>query len=168
MNEEVVNAMEQSLRLQEDNRVAHLNFIISLDHVGDGRRIAGATERAIPVFERHIRLNPDDLYARVCLATVYSYAGNTMAAMDAADQLAAIETIDAVSVYNLACVYLRCGAPDRGMQLLRRAVEKGFRNIHDLKHDPDLDSIRGRTEFENMMKEIAGDLISPTQIEETH
>jgi hypothetical protein len=76
-------------------------------------------------------------------------------ALRAADELGRMESLDGLALYNLACVYLRTGAPERGMQQLRLAVQKGFRNIDTLRRDPDLDPLRGTAEFEELMRELS-------------
>ncbi len=154
MKEESVNAREEYVRLMENERNAHFNLLVSLHELGDKERIRLAAERATPVFERYIRLNPDDYTARVNLANIHFYSGNPSSAIAAADELSAIETLDGLALYNLACLYLTCNAPDRGMEHLRGAVAKGFRAVEHFRRDHDLDPLRGTPEFEELMKEL--------------
>ena len=154
MKEEVVKAREENVCQQENNRTAHFNLLIALHELGDMERLRIAAERAIPIFERHTRLNPDDYNARVSLANIYSYSGDQTSALSSADALSLIESLDGASLYNLACLYLLCKSLSRGMEHLRRAVAKGFRDINSFRRDPDLAPLRGTPEFEALMKEL--------------
>ncbi len=154
MKEEGVKAWEEEVRLTENSRSAHFNLLISLHELGDEERIRIAADRAIPIYERYIRLNPDDYHARVNLASIHSYSGNVSSALVSADELSAIETLDAVSLYGLACTYLTCKSPYRGMEHLQRAVAKGYRDMDLFRRDPDLDPLRGTGEFEELMREL--------------
>ena len=76
-----------------------------------------------------------------------------------ADEIAAMcrvldESLEGGALYNLACLYLHCNAPSRGMEHLRRAVQKGVRDIEAFRRDPDLEPLRGTVEFEELMKEV--------------
>ncbi|MEP7234293.1 MAG: TIR domain-containing protein [Ignavibacteriota bacterium] len=154
MKEETVKAREEDVRLMENDRNDHFSLLISLHELGDKERLRIAADRAIPIYERYIRLNPDDYHARVHFTSILLWSDNTTSALEAADELSAIETLDGTALYNLACLYLTCNAPDRGMEHLRRAVAKGFRNIEQFRRDPDLDPLRGTPEFEELMKEV--------------
>ncbi len=44
---------------------------------------------------------------------------------------------------------------DRAMVVLRRAVAAGYRKAYLMKHDPDLDPLRGRPDFQLLMLDLA-------------
>lgn len=156
--EEEVQAREEFVRLRENSTNAHFNLLISLRELGNSaeleEHLKQAEKRAIHVFERHLRLNPDDYSARVQLANVYRYASQDAEALSEANKLLAVESLDGNALYNLACLYVHLQDADRSMAMLRRAVEKGIRNIETFRRDPDLDPLRGSPEFEALMKEF--------------
>ncbi len=55
--------------------------------------------------------------------------------------------------YNAACVYAQIGHPEEALEHLRKAIEYGFRHFYHIAWDMDLDSLRGRKEFEDMVSE---------------
>jgi tetratricopeptide (TPR) repeat protein len=66
--------------------------------------------------------------------------------------------------YDFACVYAVASAKiadkkqeyaDRAMELLRRAVQAGYRDAAHVKQDSDLDSLRGRDDFQQLLAELA-------------
>lgn len=156
MKEETVKAREEVVRLQENDRTYHFSRLIALYELGDRARIRAAAEQALPIFERYSRLNPDDYYARVSLANIYSMNGDTANALSAADEVSLIETLDGVTHYNLACVYLKCNMTSRAIEHLRRSVGKGLRNIEQFRRDPDLAPLRGLPEFEELIRDLEG------------
>jgi TolB-like protein len=157
--EAAVNAREALIRLEENHKGVHFSLLVALHGLGDKARLRAAAERAIPIFERHTRLNPDDYHTRAILASVHWMSGSDSKALRAADELSAVESLDGDALYNLACLYLNCNTPDRGMENLRRAVAKGFRAIETFRRDPDLAPLRDpsspyHAEFEELMKEL--------------
>jgi TolB-like protein len=152
--EEEVVAREKYVQLLENSRSAHFNLIMAFSELGDMERLNAAAKRAIPVFERYTRLNPDDYPARIELANIHSYMGNCEAALSAADMLSVLESLDGAALYNLGCLYLNCDQTRRGLEHLKRAVERGYRGIDTFRRDPDLAPLRGTPEFEELMKEL--------------
>ncbi len=46
-------------------------------------------------------------------------------------------------MYNLACTYARLSEKDRAFEWLDRAMDPGFTSSDQIRHDDDLDSLRG-------------------------
>jgi tetratricopeptide (TPR) repeat protein len=151
---EAVSAGEKYVRLRENSRVAHFNLVMALNELGDRARLEAAAERTIPIYERHTRLNPDDYSARVQLANIHAMAGRGIEALAAVEELSKVETLDGAILYNLACVYLNSHEPERGLEHLERAVQKGFRGIDLLRRDPDFAPLHGKPEFEALLKDL--------------
>jgi adenylate cyclase len=155
---EAAQACEEAVRRQGDSPVRHYNFLTSLRDVGDSpeakERLRQAAEQVIVIFERHVRLNPDDYGARAQLAIVFQMADREADALTEAEILAAMQTLDANALYNLACLYLHCRQPDRGMSILRRSTESGYSDFQNMQNDPDLDPLRGRPDFQELMKSL--------------
>ena len=143
---------------QENSRQAHFSLLTILNELGSlpeaKERLIKAAERAIPVFDRYVRLNPDDYNACVQLANVYWMAGRDTEALEEGEKLSSIESLDGIALYNLACLYLLLQDPVRGMAMLRRSVEKGFSAIIAFHRDPDLDPLREREDFKALVKEL--------------
>lgn len=150
--EGMVYASEEDARLRENDLTARSTFLFALHAVGDTERLCIAAEVALPLFERHVRLNPDDYPKRVFLATIFQFANRTEAAIKAADELSAVEALDGVGLFNLACLYLTVGQPERVMEHLHRAVAKGYRNIDAFRRSYEL--LRSVPEYEPFIIEL--------------
>lgn len=153
-----VSARKEYVRLQENSKIAHFNLLTALDELPDTpenrQALRESAERALPVYERHVRLNPDDYNARVEFANVLRFASRTEESLREADKLSAVESLDGAACYNLACLYLHASDTARGLSLLRRSIGKGFQNIETFRRDADLAPLRGTPEFEELMKEL--------------
>jgi hypothetical protein len=44
---------------------------------------------------------------------------------------------------------------DRAVELLRKAVAKGFKDVAQLKSDPDLDPLRARPSFQKLLTDVS-------------
>lgn len=152
---EEVRAREEYVRLCKNDTSAYFNLLIALDELGDKERLRTPAEQAIPVFERHIRLNPDDFNARLNFANILRYAGRQSEALKIAEELQEIQSLDGHSLYTLACLNLNCKSHERGMEILQRATASGYRNIENFLHDPNLDPLREREEFKQIMKQMS-------------
>jgi hypothetical protein len=93
-----------------------------------------------------------------------------------ADARAVSEAVDAAieDIYNAACVYAlaarlarpadAAGADSHARQavlLLRRAVAKGFKDLAHFEADPDLEDLRSREDFRQLIAELAGGSSGP-------
>ena len=71
------------------------------------------------------------------------------------------------TLYNLACAYARCAAADRrergtgtehadrAMAVLRRSVAAGFSDVPLIRRDADLDSLRDRLDFQELLMDLS-------------
>lgn len=58
--------------------------------------------------------------------------------------------------YNIACLYSKQKALQTALAYLRKAAEKGYDNVTQLREDPDLASIRMLPAFEAVLNAVAG------------
>ncbi len=152
-----VSAWKEDVRLRENNKQTHFNLLIALNELPDTpenrEELRESAERALPIYERHVRLNPDDYNARVEFASVLQWANRMEESLQEANKLSKVD-LDGFSCYNLACLYLRASDTVRGLLLLRRSIGKGLQSIEAFRRDPDLAPLRGIPEFEELMKEF--------------
>ena len=152
--DEVLKAREAYVRIRPDAKEGHFNLIVSLQQFGSAERLLEAAKRGIAVFERLVRLNPDDYSIRVQLAIIYDLGGFKEKALDAADKLVNVESIDGYALFNLACLYFKCELDDRGLEVLARAVKRGYNNIEQFHDNHFFTNIEERPEFKAILQEL--------------
>ncbi len=147
-----IEAWEKMLALSPEDRTAYLNLAIASDRTHDA---AGATKwsrAALSRFERRLRLVPDDETARVNYATLLRHANEPEKAILALAPLRDKQDLDANSLFNMGCLYARLNDPERALEAIRRSVAAGFAGSDYFLADPDLDSLRGMPEFQELVR----------------
>ena len=153
--EECAYARERDLLLRENDLLAQHSYLIALNELGDMERAKEAALKAMPVFERHLRFVRDDASARAKYIFILGMAQDHERAQIEAEILLLNDTLDAVSLYNVACFFMNEHLPDKAMPVLRRSIERGFHDLEWFERDPDLDGLRERDDFKALMKEVA-------------
>jgi len=153
-HESAVRARQRVIQLRATDRDSHYNYLLELNEFGDPSRLAEAARAALPVYERHLRLSPDDINARVEYAFILRLMGEHERALVEIQKVENTEGLDGKTLYNLACLYFQQGENKSGMRVLWNSVERGYRGIEDFRLDPDLALLQGTPEFETLMKEL--------------
>jgi serine/threonine protein kinase len=125
---------------------------------------------------RHPKARREYLDLSIGRAVALAQLGHYARAARDAEEIAAQDDLTRVDVYNVACVYSRCAeaagkdaartpaaradlreqCASRAVATLRQAVTKGFKNVPALQTDLDLNALRGREDFQGLLREVAG------------
>lgn len=108
---------------------------------------------AIPPYERHLRLFPDDTGKRSQYALFLYLTGQTDRAGEVLNALIEKPALDGTTLYDIACLFTKIGNHDQALALLNRAITGSFRSqiIHT---DPDLDPLREMPRFKEIMRKL--------------
>jgi tetratricopeptide (TPR) repeat protein len=120
---------------------------------------------ALKDWDRAIELSPPQGQAgfRASRATTQVNAGQVAEAVAEVAALTKLAPWNAGQWYDFACVYALASAKsadkkqenaDRAMELLRRAVQAGWKNAAHMRKDTDLDPLRGREDFQKLIREL--------------
>jgi adenylate cyclase len=145
---------EKAIEIKPDRIPTNWNLVLASKGAHDTERMTKWSRAALPIYERRLRLAPDDEGARAQYANLLEFAGERERALSAIKPLAGKQDLDGFSLYNIACLYARLGESVQALNCLRRSVTAGFSSIETFRHDPDLDPLRGIPEFEELMKEL--------------
>lgn len=86
-----------------------------------------------------------------CRQYALHFLGNDVEAMEWMEKLIADEPADAGRWYDKACLLSRMERCDEALEALNTAFEKGYRNFAHLEHDDDMDPIRGRDDYKELV-----------------
>lgn len=136
--------------------------------LGELYRATGQPKEAEQAYKRVLLLTegPAPPNLRIWHALSLAYLKEHARAMSEADTLAQAENADGYLLYGAACVYALSAAAvgndseqteryaARAVELLGRAVAKGWKDAVHMKKDNDLDSLRQRKDFRKLLNEL--------------
>jgi serine/threonine protein kinase len=106
-------------------------------------------------------------------ACTLAHLGKHVKATTEAEELAGKKQASGNLLYNAACVYglsaaavkddipLRERYAARAVELLRQATQKGYRDLDHMKRDSDLDALRARRDFQELLTELQSRSAAP-------
>jgi adenylate cyclase len=122
---------EEALRLKPDYLESLWNIVAVCDNAQEREKCAHWAEVALPYFERHLKLHPDDEKKLVWYVNLLLWAGRTEAAHAAAMDLKSLK--DGASLYQSACLFGRLGNKAEALATFRKAIMAGYKNTRLLK-----------------------------------
>jgi tetratricopeptide (TPR) repeat protein len=72
----------------------------------------------------------------------------------------AIHPDNAIVWYNLACARALAGDKKQAVEALGQSIDRGFRNLDHIESDSDLDSIRARDDFREVVRALREEDVS--------
>lgn len=86
-----------------------------------------------------------------CRQYALHFLGNDDEALEWMEKLIADEPADAGRWYDKACLLCRMERCDEAVEALKTAFDKGYRTFAHLEHDDDMDPIRGRDDYKELI-----------------
>lgn len=102
---------------------------------------------AIVAFEQIIKAQPNNSEAWFNLGRALHSDGQLDRAIEVNRKAASFSDVKASALYNIACAY---ALKERAFAALDRAQQAGFRNLTEIRSDPDLKSLRGDDRFKQL------------------
>ncbi len=118
---------EKAVRINPESFPTISNLVIACMGADEEAKAAHWASIAIPPYERHLRLHPEDESARVYYAFLLFYSGRIADAREAARNLDTIR--DGLVLFNAACLHNVLQDYATGLRTFRKAIESGYRNI---------------------------------------
>ena len=108
----------------------------------------------IDFFDSILRNSPDFVDVLRCQGELLSRKGLHARALDVDRRLARLVPADPVVQYNLACSLSRNGLCDEALDVLRRALERGYDDFEYLELDGDLDLVRNDPRYRLLIQQF--------------
>ena len=151
---------EESLKRKPEYLAALFNLVVVCNGAMEEEKRKHWSEIAIPLFEKRLKLFPDEENNRVVHAALLHFAGRDDDARAAARKLEDLR--DGGALYNTAC--LQCALKDysAGILTFRKAIQAGFQSMRNIKsfldeEDEGIGTLKGTPEYEvvkRMVEEI--------------
>jgi adenylate cyclase len=121
-------ALQKSAEITE-NTIEYFNVLMAISETHDKDRLLLTAREALPIFERHILREPEDVDAAVTQGMVLAWANLKEEAQTVANKLMGDDRLSGRTLFRLGTLFDMIGQPQRFNDLLRKAIESGYREI---------------------------------------
>lgn len=97
---------------------------------------------------------PDYIDCLLYLGNAYTASGRYEDGLRIDKKLVKLKPEDPIVHYNLACSYSLVGSVDAALKELEIAIKLGYRDIHHMEHDKDLERLRNDERYWRLIARI--------------
>ncbi len=131
---------EESLKRNPEYLPTLFNLALSCNSAKEREKQAHWSSIAIPLYEKRLKLFPDEETTRISHASLLYYAGRDDDARAAARKLENLR--DGLALFNTACLQRMVKDYGAAQQTFGRSIEAGFRNIRAIRSFLDAENER--------------------------
>jgi non-specific serine/threonine protein kinase len=136
--QEVGELAERAIELNGDDYNIYPPLLASLDQLGRVESARALRGRQRTVLQQHLDEVPEDVRARVLLASNLAAAGDETGALRELQIAVALRPNDSNILYNAACTYALFQRKPEALDMLKRATAAGYSNLDWMARDADL------------------------------
>jgi serine/threonine protein kinase/Flp pilus assembly protein TadD len=151
-HEEAAALTERAIEANGDDYNTYIPYYQALERLGRKKEAEHIRERIIKVLRQQLELVPEDVRARILLATNLAYFKQ-----DADESIRHLQTAVALrpgdpnTLYNAACTYGVLGKRADTLETLKKAFAAGYGNRNWAANDPDFNCLRDDPEFQKLV-----------------
>jgi adenylate cyclase len=150
--DKTIEAFAQDIRFNENDRFAYSNYIAALEQAGYYDRTEEPAKRAVKVFERHLRLYPDDVATNASFVNILRCAGRHEEALELADRMLDEKKADGILLFDLLSFYTKEKNTAKMLEVIARLVDQKFPGLTEHLRSPEFDILRDMAEFKALME----------------
>jgi adenylate cyclase len=144
---------EEALKRKPERLVALWNLVVVCSNAKEEEKRKHWAEIAIPLYEKRLKLFPDEEWNRVIHAMLLHFAGREDEARAAARKLEDIR--DGTALFNAAALQCMLKDYSAGILTFRKAIEAGYRDMRLIKsflndEDDGIGTLKGTPEWEEV------------------
>ncbi len=144
---EAAELAERAIEANGDDYNVFIPIVNSLERLGRTSELGRYREMEMRALERQLELVSEDVRARSLLAADYANMGRHEDAVRHLEMTVALRPHDSNVLYNAACTYAVLGKKAAALDLLGRALARGYANADWPRQDPDLNCLHDDPEF---------------------
>jgi serine/threonine protein kinase/Flp pilus assembly protein TadD len=150
--EEAAALTERALEANGDDYNTYIPYDQALERLGRKKEAESVRDRMTKVLRQQLELVPEDVRARILLATNLAYVGQ-----DADESIRHLQTAVALrpgdpnTLYNAACTYCVLGRKAEALETIKKAFAVGYTNRAWASKDADLDPLHDEPEFQKLV-----------------
>jgi serine/threonine protein kinase/Flp pilus assembly protein TadD len=150
--EEAAALAERAIETNGDDYNVYIPYGLALERLGRKKEAEQLRVRMIKVLRQQLELVPEDVRARILLATQLAYFKQ-----DSDESIRHLQTAVALrpgdpnTLYNAACTYGILGRKAEALETVKKAFAAGYGNPNWAANDSDLDCLRDEPEFQKLV-----------------
>ncbi len=148
--QEVADVAEIAIEASGTDYNVYVPIGNALGALGKKEAARNLSLRRIQALERHLSQVPEDVRARILIASDYAGEGRAEEAIRELNLAMTLRTNESVVLYNAACTFCALNRKADAMDALVKAYHLGFKDPDWVRRDPDLTILRGEPEFERL------------------
>jgi non-specific serine/threonine protein kinase len=152
--EEAARQYEEASRLRPEDYQALLVGAAVLAGLGKKAESEAAYRRGLQAAEHYLKLYPDGARALCLGATAWCQLGEKERALEWARRALAVDPDEAMTLYNVACVYSLLGQTEQAIDTLTLAVARGYAHKAWIQHDADFRPLHGHPRFQALLASL--------------
>jgi len=145
--EEAAALVDKAVEAAGDDYNTYIPFANIVERMGRHEQATRLRHLQLEALERHIERVPEDVRARILMATMYAGLNREAEAIRAVEMALTLRPNDPNIQYNAACAYGILQKKAEALKLLRKAKESGFSTMEWAARDPDLTCLYDDPEF---------------------
>ncbi len=145
--EQALGPFRRVIDLKPGFYAAYADLAQTCEGLGRKEEAEVASQQLLELLPNYLLQNPDDSRARMYYAITLAERGRKVEAMREGSMALELSPGDPMMLYNCACLYSRLDETAKAVESLQRAIAGGYENFGWMKHDPDLDALRGDPDF---------------------
>ncbi len=148
---EAADLVDKALEANGDDYNTYIPYLLCTERVGRKREAEVLRERMTAVLRQQLELVPEDVRARILLATNLGSNGQSEESIRHLQTAIALRPNDGNTLYNAACTYGVLGKKAEALDTLKKAVAAGYGNLNWAARDTDLDCLHDDPEFRKLV-----------------
>ena len=150
--EEAIRLWEDACQIRPEDYAVPLLLTGTYHGLGKEAEALEAAKRGVDAAQIYMKVNPEDPRPLYLGAGGLIVLGERDKGLQWAARAFAMAPDDDSVLYNLACVYSVAGEAEKALDCLEKTVRAGFKGRDWIEHDADLNLIRGRDRFKDILE----------------
>ena len=150
--EEAAALAERAMECNGDDYNTYISYDQSLERLGRKKEAEQVRDRMTKVLRQQLERVPEDVRARILLATNLAYYGqDSDEAIRHLKTAVALRPNDPNTLYNAACTYGVLGRKVEALETLKKTFAAGYGNMNWAANDSDLQCLHDEPEFRKLV-----------------
>jgi serine/threonine protein kinase/Tfp pilus assembly protein PilF len=142
---------QEALEANGDDYNTYIPFGLCLERSGRAADAAQLRVRMNGVLRQQLETVPEDVRARILLASNLANAGDAEESIRHLQTAVALRPNDGNTLYNAACTYGGLKMKKEALEALKKAIAAGYGNLNWAARDSDLDCLHDDPEFRRIV-----------------